>query len=60
MNYGKMVLQENKCNNADLLECVDKEINFSALLNKYGPEGLYIIADKLKELADEEMQNALE
>lgn len=42
------------------LECVDKEINFNALLNKYGPEGLYMIADRLKEIADEDMRNALD
>lgn len=41
------------------LDCVDKEINFNALLHKYGPEGLYMIADKLKELADEDMRNGL-
>jgi hypothetical protein len=42
-----------------LIECIDKEINFNAVLDKYGPEGLYMIADKLKELADEDIRNAI-
>ena len=29
------------------------------MLNKYVPEGLYMIADKLKELADEDVRTAL-
>jgi hypothetical protein len=61
-----MNIKELKRNDTDsnalytLLECVDKEINFNALLDKYGPEGLYMIADKLKELADEDMRNVLD
>ena len=35
------------------------EITFQYLLNKYGPEGLYQMADKLKEIADEDVENAL-
>ena len=41
------------------LEEIDKELNFNAMLSKYGPEGLYLIADKLKELADEDVSNAI-
>ena len=43
-----------------VLECADREINFNTLLDKYGPEGLYLIADKLKEIADEDVRNALD
>jgi len=32
---------------------------FEALLNKYGPEGLYTIANKLKEIADKDVDDAL-
>ena len=32
---------------------------FNALLSKYGPEGLYLIADKLKEIADEDVRCSL-
>ena len=43
------------------IECphCNKTIDFDALLNKYGPEGLYEIADKLKEIADKDVQDAL-
>ncbi|MCK9574766.1 MAG: hypothetical protein WC979_03085 [Candidatus Pacearchaeota archaeon] len=33
------------------------EINFEELLCKYGPEGLYDIANKLKKLADEDISD---
>lgn len=42
------------------LDCVDKEINFNELLHKYGPEGLYMIADKLKSIANEDCRTACE
>lgn len=53
-------VSENKGQMAARLEQMDKDINFKALLEKYGPEGLYEIADKLKELADEDMRTAME
>lgn len=43
-----------------LLTEIDKEINFNELLNKYGSEGLYAIANKLMQLADEDVRTALE
>ena len=39
----------------DILILADRELNFYDLLNKFGPEGLYLIADKLKEIADKDM-----
>lgn len=33
------------------------EINFEELLSKYGPEGLYDIADKLKDIANKDISN---
>ena len=61
MDYDKTMKKDTDSNALyTLLECVDKEINFNALLDKYGPEGLYMIANKLKELADEDMRNALD
>ncbi len=44
----------------ELLTEIDKEINFNELLNKYGTEGLYAIANKLMQLADEDVRTALE
>ena len=44
----------------ELLTEIDKEINFNELLNKYGSEGLYAIANKLMQLADEDVRTALE
>lgn len=38
----------------------NQSIDLNALLNKYGPEGLYEIADKLKEIADKDVKEALE
>lgn len=37
--------------NNSLLEIINKDINFYDMLNKYGPEGLYLISDKLREIA---------
>lgn len=55
-----MIYDNNlKQDNTSFLKYVEKEMNFEALLDKYGPEGLYIIADKLKAIADEDMKNAL-
>jgi len=59
MNYNNDKMEQNNEELYTLLECIDKEINFNALLHKYGPEGLYMIADKLKELADEHVRNSL-
>jgi len=39
-------------------EC-GSEIMYEQLLNAYGPEGLYRIAKKLIEIADEDYMNAL-
>ena len=36
-----------------------EEINFNGLLEKYGPEGLFAIADKLKEIAREDCEKAM-
>lgn len=52
-------MTRNKNHEYELLNQMDKELNFEDLLNKYGPEGLYLLADKLKELADEDIRNAL-
>ena len=35
------------------------DIDFEAMLHKYGPEGLYNIADKLKEVADKDVAKAM-
>ena len=35
------------------------DIDFDDLLNKYGPEGLYDIADKLIKMADKDMYDAI-
>lgn len=43
-----------------VLDSVSKELDFNKLLEKYGPEGLFIIADKLKEIAIKDMSEALE
>lgn len=56
--FNKVSVNEKEV--AARLEQMDKDINFKALLDKYGPEGLYEIADKLKELADEDMASAVE
>jgi hypothetical protein len=37
----------------------EKDIDFDLLLSKYGPEGLYEIADKLKAIADDDVSKAL-
>ena len=42
----------------DVLNSVSQEIDFNKLLEKYGPEGLYIIADELKEIADKDVSDA--
>lgn len=41
----------------DTIECVHckKEIIYDELLSKYGPEGLYRIADKLIQVADDDI-----
>jgi len=60
MDYNKNIKQDKDSDALhSLLESIDKEIDFNALLDKYGPEGLYMIADRLEELADEEIRNAL-
>jgi len=43
------------------LECVKckGKITYDELLSKYGPEGLYEIANKLKQIADEDVKTAL-
>jgi len=50
-------------------ECYDKlmnkfkqypDIDFDAWLNKYGPEGLYDIANKFIKIADEDVNNAIQ
>ena len=45
----------------NVLECVKCkcEITYDELLSKYGPEGLYEIADKLKQIADEAVRQAM-
>lgn len=43
----------------ETLELINKELNFEYLLRKYGPEGLYLIADKLKSIADDDISNSL-
>lgn len=35
------------------------DIDFELLLNKYGPEGLYELADRLKNIADKDVSDAL-
>lgn len=35
------------------------DINLDDILNKYGPEGCYEIADALKKIADKDMEDAL-
>ncbi len=42
----------------DMLKHINKEINFDNLLHNFGPEGLYLISDKLKKIADEHIQEA--
>ena len=46
----------------NVLECVKckGEITYDELLCKYGPEGLYEIADKLKQIADEDVRTAMQ
>lgn len=36
------------------------KLDLDEMLSKFGPEGCYEIANKLKEIADEDVQNALE
>ena len=45
----------------NVLECVNckSEITYDELLSKYGPEGLYKIAEKLIETADEDVRQAM-
>jgi hypothetical protein len=45
--------------NDDTLIKFDSEIGFDALLSKYGPEGLYLIAGKLRQVADADVAQAL-
>jgi len=45
----------------NVLECVKckGEITYDELLSKYGSEGLYEIADKLKKIADDDVESAM-
>jgi len=69
----KALVEYKQCGNSELddlgyedsnfnmleLEYIKKEINFDRLLNKYGPEGLYLISDELKRVADKDMEEGL-
>jgi MinD-like ATPase involved in chromosome partitioning or flagellar assembly len=57
MNERKDI-ERNEINN--LLDLINKEINFEDLLCKFGPEGLYLIAGKLIEVADKDIIEAYE
>lgn len=48
-----------KDSSADRLEYIKKEIDFDALLNKYGPEGLYVISHELQRVADKDIEEGL-
>lgn len=41
----------------EIIECIHckKKITYDELLTKYGPEGLYSIADKLIQVADDDI-----
>lgn len=45
----------------NVLECVKCkcEMTYDELLSKYGPEGLYEIAEKMKQVADEDVRVAI-
>lgn len=62
LNYTneELVTMSTSITDEEMIIHYDKEINFNNLLNKYGPEGLYLISDKLKQLADEDIKLALQ
>lgn len=43
---------------ASRLEQIKKDINLQDLLNKYGPEGLYVMAQELMRIADQDVNEA--
>jgi hypothetical protein len=60
MEYNdKMEIGETSSDYKYLIDHIEHQIDFYELLRKYGPEGLYAIADRLKEIADEDMREAL-
>ena len=57
-----MLDQNIKTNNDEIkFECPNcgEELNIEALLCKYGPEGLYDLAERLKRAADEDVSDAM-
>ena len=50
-------LQQNEEEIELMMKEIEKELNFNQLLDKYGPEGLYKIADRLKEIADNDVRS---
>ena len=47
--------EKRKVNKEAMKAMINSAVDYDALLNKYGPEGLYMIADKLKEVANCDM-----
>jgi len=39
---------------------MDDDVDYDFLLNKYGPEGLWLIADKMKEVALKDVHDGIE
>lgn len=56
MDYNKNMVYKDSSNEAAKEQF--PEIKFSDLLHKYGPEGLYDIADLLRITADEDVSDA--
>ena len=38
---------------------MDDDVDYDFLLNKYGPEGLFLIADKMKEVALKDVHDGI-
>lgn len=55
MEFDKNV----KVNQEEQDKIIDNALDYEKLLNEYGPEGLYLIAEKLKKIADEDMRGAI-
>ncbi|MFW6281293.1 MAG: hypothetical protein ACOC1O_00685 [bacterium] len=51
--------ESSKFENGIVCDHCNSKIIYDDLLNKYGPEGLYEIANKLKQIADEDVNTAL-
>lgn len=57
--HGADILIKRDVNQEEIDNIINNALDYEALLSKYGPENLYLIADKLKEIADNDVSLAL-